>query len=219
GVAARPTESGGTVGRLLEVVTAPPASVATDAATPVAGDSYARASLAVPLRTAELLHAAAAAIVSHNTDAGRGTRHLTIAVGAGKPATAGALLANRSELIRLRDLEGVALEEVRARLKTAPLNPAGGSGSTPGPLAGLALRALAPRLGSTLLVSHLGEVTASAVSDLAFYPVTSGGTGLSLGAVHHRGATTLTLRGRAARWTDEALGVLLARVTAQISRP
>ena len=71
------------------------------------------------------------------------------------------------------------------------------------------MRALAPRLGSTLLVSHLGAVTAPAASELAFYPVTAGGTGVSAGLLTHGGGTTLTLRARARQWDEAALGGLL----------
>ena len=71
---------------------------------------------------------------------------------------------------------------------------------------------LAPRLGATLLVSHLGDVTTSAAGALAFYPVTAGGTGLSLGAVGHGGSTVLTLRGRASRWDAASLEALLGSV-------
>ena len=219
GVAGRPAESGGALGRLLEVITAPPASVATSPVQATAGDAFAVAIVARPIRVAELVHAATTAIVAHNTDAGRRTRHLTVAIGAGKPAEPGDLLANRSELIRLRDLEGLALNEVRAGLSGTPLSAAGGTGGRGGRLATVALRALAPRLGSTVLVSHLGEVTTTGAHDLAFYPVTAGGTGLSLGGVASPRATTVTLRGRGECWSGVALERLLDRVVAALGAP
>ena len=74
------------------------------------------------------------------------------------------------------------------------------------------MRVLARRLGSTLLVSHLGEVTAPHVERLAFHPVTAGGTGISLGAVGHRGRTVLTLRARAADWDADGLERVLEAV-------
>jgi hypothetical protein len=97
-------------------------------------------------------------------------------------------------------------------LRSAPLDRAGGSGASGGRLAALAQRALAPRLGATVLVSHLGEVTTTAASDLVFYPVTAGGTGISLGAVGHAGRTALSLRARASSWDGPGLERLLARV-------
>jgi hypothetical protein len=74
------------------------------------------------------------------------------------------------------------------------------------------MRLLARRLGSTLLVSHLGEVTAPRVERLAFHPVTAGGTGIALGAVGHRGRTVLTLRARAADWDADGLERVLEAV-------
>ena len=61
-------------------------------------------------------------------------------------------------------------------------------------------------------MSHLGEVTTTAAAALAFYPVTAGGTGLSLGAVTHDGTTMLTLRGRGSAWDEAGLDALLGRV-------
>jgi hypothetical protein len=55
-------------------------------------------------------------------------------------------------------------------------------------------------------------VTTDAGTDLAFYPVTAGGTGLSLGAVTQGDVTVLTLRGRASRWSTDDLDALLQRV-------
>jgi hypothetical protein len=69
-----------------------------------------------------------------------------------------------------------------------------------------------------MLVSHLGEVTADQVDRLAFHPVTAGGSGISLGAVGHRGRTTVTLRARAARWSEDDLQELLEAVLERVRR-
>jgi len=212
GVTDRPAERAGLAGRLREVALAPPARGARAATTPAVGDAYTAATVPGRVRTADLVHAAVTAVVDHNSEQGRASRHVTVAVGAGRPAAAGERLANRSELIRLRDLEGRSLAEVQEALRSAPLDQAGGSGAGGGRLAALAQRALAPRLGSTLLVSHLGDVTTDTATDLAFYPVTAGGSGISLGAVGHGGRTVLTLRARAASWDAAGLTALLARV-------
>ena len=212
GVGGRPAETGGLVSRLREVAFAPPAAVSPAAATPADGDAFAVAAVSSQVRTTDLVHAAAAAVVAHNTGRGRGSRHVTIGVGAGRPAAPGERLANRSELIRLRDVELLTRSEVESALRAAPLSAAGGTGAGGGRLAAYALRTLAPRLGSTLLVSHLGEVATSAAAGLAFYPVTAGGTGLSLGAVTQDGTTTLTLRGRGSAWDAAGLSALLAGV-------
>ena len=55
-------------------------------------------------------------------------------------------------------------------------------------------------------------MTTSAAGALAFYPVTAGGTGLSLGAVGHDDTTVLTLRGRASQWDAAGLAGLLGQV-------
>lgn len=211
GVGDRPTQSGGTVARLREVAFAPPASVALPAITAADGDAFATVPVPGRVRTSALVHAAVAAVVAHNSTRNRGSRHVAVAVGAGRPAVPGEPIANRSELIRLTDLEVLAPSAIQDALRSAPLSAAGGTGA-PGRLAGLAVRALASRLGATLLVSHLGDVTTDAASVLAFYPVTAGGTGLSLGAVGHDGTTVLTLRGRAAEWDTASLRALLASV-------
>ena len=176
------------------------------------GDAYAALTVPGRVRTGELVHAAVAAVVAHNEASGRDSRHVTVAVGAGRPTPEGGLVANRSELLRLRDLEGLTRPEIEERLRTDPLDGAGGSGAAGGRLARLAMRALAPRLGSTLLVSHLGDVTTTAASGLAFYPVTAGGSGLSLGAVGQDGSTVLTLRARGSAWDGPGLLRLLERV-------
>jgi hypothetical protein len=216
GVGDRPTGAGGTLERLREVALAPPARIARPTATSADGDAFAVVTLPARVGTSELVHAAAAAVVAHNADHGRRSRHVTVAVGAGRPALAGEPLANRSELIRLRDLEGLSRDQVRTALRSAPLDPAGGSGAAPGRVTTAAIRLLAPRLGSTLLVSHLGDVATQAAGGLAFYPVTAGGTGLSLGAVSLAGRTVLTLRGRAATWDDDTLAGLLDRVASEL---
>jgi hypothetical protein len=147
GVGERATATGGTAARLREVATAPPALLALPRRpdrTP--GDSYAVARVPGVLRTADLVHAAAVAAVAHNDAVGRRTRHLSIAVGAGRPAP-GQPLANRSELLRLRDLEGCSIDDVRARLREAPLDAAGGSGQAGGATVAMALRMLAHAWG------------------------------------------------------------------------
>jgi len=60
-------------------------------------------------------------------------------------------------------------------------------------------------------------VTTTAASVPTFYPVTAGGTGLSLGAVGHDGTTVLTLRGRAAQWDGSSLGALLTQVAERLT--
>ncbi len=213
GVGERPVTRGGTLQRIRELAFAPPARVATSPVTATEGDAMASVAIDGRISTSRLIGSVVAAVVEHNAELGHASRHLTVAVGAGRPSDAGEPIRNRSELIRLRDLETLPRRAVGEALRSAPLNPAGGTGGGGGRLTSLALRALAPRLGSTLLVSHLGEVSTLGASGLAFYPVTAGGTGLSLGAVGHRGRTVLTLRGRGSAWDEDGLHRLLVRIT------
>ncbi|WP_435769254.1 hypothetical protein [Nocardioides sp. SYSU DS0651] len=223
GVDDRPSDTGlarAVLRRLGEVVLRPPARVTTPAGhRGGAGDVVVRREVPGRFRTADLVHAAARGVVAHEAGHGRTARRVAVAVGAGR-AGEPSRIDDRSALLRLRDVELLDREEVARQVRTAPLQvpPAAGTARPWTPYAdrvlSLGIRLLAPRLGSTLLVSHLGEVDAPAAGALAFYPVTAGGTGLSLGAVGlpGRGTTVVTLRGRAARWTDDGLEQLLEAV-------
>ena len=206
--------------RLAEVALAPPATVAALRAADARreGDVLVEASVPGEVRTARLVHAAVAAVVAHHARPGRRARRVAVAVGAGRPPLPGdeGRIADRSALIRLRDVERCSLPEVEAALRAAPLQPAPSSGGAGGRVVSTALRVLSRRLGSTLLVSHLGAVTAPGVEHLAFHPVTAGGTGLSLGAVGLGDRTVLGLRARASSWDDDGLEQLLEAVVAKL---
>lgn len=208
--------------RLGEVALRPPSGVVPpDRPVRDHGDVLVSATVPGSHRTPALVHAAARAVVRHQAERGRTARHVAIAIGAAREPAAGAgddRIEDRSVLLRLRDVERLDLDAIRAAIRTAPLQtPPAPTGQRPwSPVleraATAGLRLLGPRLGSTLLVSHLGEVTAPAVERLAFHPVTAGGTGLSLGAAGLGGRTVLTLRGRAATWNDDGLEQLLEAV-------
>lgn len=224
GVGSRPTSGSAartTTRRLREALLHPPARVtpARAAEDPTApGDVLVECTVPGSHRTAALVDAAARAVVARERARGRAAEHVAIAVGAVREQAGAAdgPVADRSVLLRLTDVErldaaGIATALAQAPVQTPP-STAGGGHPLVAKATGAALRALAPRLGSTLLVSHLGEVTAPGVRALSFHPVTAGGTGLSLGAVGLDGATVLTLRGRAAQWNDNGLEQLLEAV-------
>jgi hypothetical protein len=223
GVGSRPTSGSAartTTRRLREAVLHPPARVTpAPAEDPTAtGDVLVERTVPGSHRTAALVDAAARAVVARERARGRAAEHVAIAVGAVREQAGAAdgPVADRSVLLRLTDVErldaaGIATALAQAPVQTPP-STAGGGHPLVAKATGAALRALAPRLGSTLLVSHLGEVTAPGVRALSFHPVTAGGTGLSLGAVGLDGATVLTLRGRAAQWNDNGLEQLLEAV-------
>jgi len=212
---------GALLSRAWEVAVRPPARVATTGEPTATGDSFASTTVPGRPRTADLVHAGAHAVCTWNVAHHVGARRVSVAVGVSTVGGASDTLADHSGFLRLRGVERLDIDEIRDLLAHAPLQPGGGDSSGRGPVAALAriaVRAAAPRLGSTLLVSHLGEVAAPAnVERLAFYPVTGGGSGLSLGAATVRGRTTLTLRGRAAQHDDESLQGLLALVVERLA--
>lgn len=223
GIGERPTGTGLTravARRLAEAAFQPPASVTPpDRPRPDAGDVMVERTVPGSFRTADLVHAAARAVVAHQAAHGRTARHVAIAVGASRrPDPTDATLRDRSALLRLRDVETLDRAGIEQALRKAPAQvPPVATTQRPWTPAldratGAGLRLLAPRLGSTLLVSHLGEVAAPRVDRLAFHPVTAGGSGISLGAVAHGGSTVLTLRARAGAWTDDGLEQLLEAV-------
>lgn len=218
GVGDRTTSGGAartTTRRLREALLHPPARLTPSAVDPGArGDVLVERSVAGSHRTAALVHAATRAVVEHEQARGRTAEHVAIAIGAVREPAGDGPVADRSVLLRLTDVERLDAAGIRQALDRTPVQtpPAAGGSSLVAGATGAALRVLAPRLGSTLLVSHLGEVTAPGVQSLSFHPVTAGGTGLSLGAVGHDGRTVLTLRGRAAQWNDNGLEQLLEAV-------
>ena len=219
GVGARPMAAsawGSRWRRLAEVAFAPPARIVGTSHDPAASeDVFADLWLDRAIRPAELVHAAAMAAVVFNGRHGARTRRTTIAVGVSRTGGESADIAEHSALLRLRDLDGATRDEVRRRLREAPTEPQPvprGSSPLVARATLLALRVLAPRLGSTLLVSHLGEVEAPDLTGLAFHPVTGGGSGVSIGAVGLAGRTRLTARARGARQSPPAMAELLRDV-------
>lgn len=203
--------TGAVVRRLGEVAFRPPARIAQSGSQ--AADDLDTFSLHVvprTVRTSELVHAAVRGLVTYNSAREAGTRRVAIAVGASRRGGESPDIADRSALLRLRNLERASIDEIRALMQHAPVQHSSSHGRAVGaPLTRLTLRVLAPRLGSTMLVSHLGAVTAGGVDRLSFYPVTGGGSGVSLGAVTLDGTTTITLRARGRQQSADGLEELL----------
>ncbi|MBS45752.1 MAG: hypothetical protein CMH83_21780 [Nocardioides sp.] len=151
----------------------------------------------------------------HNAALGGRTERLALAVGLSRTGPRpDEPVADRSALLRLTDAERLDAEYLAAALRTAPTQappPPGG-----GRLAVALARRLAPRLGSTVLVSHLGRVSAPAYDRIAFAPVTLGGSGLSLGAVTLDERTVLTARARGTSWDDDGLERVLEAVVRRL---
>lgn len=234
GVGERPTTGSAVrtaLGRLGEVVARPPARLRPVAPGRRATGRDVMVHRDVPgrWRTADLVHAGARGVVDLESARGRPAHRVAVAVGGSRtPVVGERRIADRSVLLRLRGVERLDRGAVADLLATAPVQTPPAIGS-PGP-AGRALdrvtagglRLLAPRLGSTLLVSHLGRVTAPpAVQRLVFHPVTAGGSGLALGAVTVAGRTgadrtTLSLRGREGPWDSDGLERLLEAIARRL---
>lgn len=233
GVGERPDGSGpvGTiVRRLAEVAATPPARIAAvRPTTPDPLDVYVERGVPGAVRTAALVVAGARGVAAHNrARAPRSrTRHVAVAVGVTRDATADSI-ADRSALLRLRDVERLDVAAVTDALRHVPTQRAVQGAGGGAWLLRLGLSTLAPRLGSTLLVSHLGTITAPGVESLSFHPVTAGGTGVSLGAVTMEDTpaasaaataavtTRLTLRARGTDWTHDGLERLLEAVVSEL---
>lgn len=210
--------------RLVEVAVRPPAKVATTASaadrTPT-GSTFVDHLLDRRVGVTELVHAAVQGVVAFNREHGQRHRRVAVAIGASAVGGGHVEVADHSALLRLRSAERVDQAAIRSFLASAPTVPSPGAsvgGSRPWVArAGVvAVRVLGPRLGSTLTVSHLGDVTSPARA-LSFYPVAGGSSGVSLGAVTHEGRTRITLRGRADGHSAEGLEALLALVAAPLS--
>ncbi|MBL0748184.1 hypothetical protein [Nocardioides baculatus] len=224
GVGDRPPSGGGTaaaVRRLREAALTPPATVAPGPPGAGDGDSFVRLTVPGRVPVAELVRASVAAVRAHNHDRGARTDRIAVAIGASRDGGAAPVVRDRSALLRLRDVErlsGDALREaIRSALPEAPPPGSGGGSRLVGAMATAAMGLLSGRLGSTLLVSHLGEVEADGVEDLAFYPVTGGGSGVSVGAVGLRGTTVVTLRARRHRHPPLTLEELGRRVLDELT--
>lgn len=214
------------VRRLAEVLFSPPAvlpstaaAVADDAAW--TGDVFASRSVAGAHGTTAVI-AATARAVTQELLTGRARRRVRIAVGLSTVSGSCPRLADDSALLRLSPATLGSPERIRAALRTQGLEPDPGDEAyerRPG-LARLTTHVqgrLASRLGSTVLVSHLGTVaTGSALPGLAFYPVTGGASGVSVGALVQDGRTLLTARARARQHDVAGLARVLDAVAERL---
>lgn len=213
-------ETGGRVAgyarRLAELAVRPQATLAPSASREADGDVFAATTVPGEVGTAALVVATARTLAAHNERHAARGRRVTVAVGVSTVPGDRPALADHSGFLRLRDVERRSEDEVRTALRTAPLEHGGGTGGSA--LVRAAVRLLAGRLGSTVLVSHLGRVTgADEVEQVRFYPVTGGASGLSIGAATVGGRTTITARARAGRHDAEGLETLLEALRARLA--
>lgn len=143
-----------------------------------AATALAERTAAGPISTAALVHAAAEA---HRRTTGAPPR--TVAVGASRRSGErldAAEVVDRSAFLRLVGPDWSA-DDVRAALRRLPPEP--GADRRPGPVGAALARWAGTRLGSDLVVSHLGRVTAPGCRRLVFHPAAGGPAALAIGAV------------------------------------
>jgi hypothetical protein len=222
GVGSRPHRSAvrALASRLTEVAFRPPAPVAPSPAAAVDGDVFAVAQVPGSRRTADLAHATLAAVSDWNRRAGARTDRVALAVGVSTVGGADLQVAEHSGFIRIPDAQRHTRDELAARLAEDPLQVGGTARSgAVRRLRGVirwASRMLAGRLGSTVLVSHLGRVESAAITGSEFYPFSGSDSGLSLGAVTTGGRTTVTLRARGDQQSAAGLERLLGDVVTRL---
>ena len=220
GVADRPRRS--TVAtmavRLTEALLRPPAGVASvgTPSEPGAGDTFAARTVPGTFRTAELAHAAVRAVTERNRSVSRRARRVAVAVGVSTIGGRDLRVGDDSGFVRITGAERLDADGFAQALAHAPLQVGGtahdGAARRAGGLIRWASKTLGSRLGSTLLVSHLGRVQADGLEELAFYPLAGGGSGLALGAATVGSSTTITLRARGSRHATADLEHLLDAV-------
>jgi len=207
------------VSRLADVLVRPHAPVAPSRAGKERPGYDVTVSRLVPaeIHTADLVTAGARAVVAWNRRHGKRTHRVSVSVGVASRSDL-LPLGDFSGFLRLRDVERLGVDDVRRALVDAPLQPGGGDITARSGMLVSALRVAgrlaAPRLGSTLLVSHLGRAQLPGVDGLEFYPVSGGGSGLSLGAVIEPAGTRLTLRARGSAHSQAGLSELLGLLCA-----
>ena len=217
-VSAEPTSFvRGSVRRLGEAVLRPPVRVTSSGRTGESGDrlltrDHARFETSTPA----LLVAAARAVRSWNGAHAQKQRPMVVALGLsrrpGMPPpppdrdTAFARL-DTSTLTSVSDARTVVAE---TRPEPAfPVTRAGGVGP-------LVTRLLAPRLGSTLLISNLGLLARPGVERLEFWPVPSGPAGVCLGLASTPSRTTLTSRFRRGWFSEDEASSFADLVTGEL---
>lgn len=186
-------------GRLLEGVFVPPTRIAPEHRRRTPGDHLVRRKVApTAVDTAELIAAAARAVRAWNERRGRPVRRVVVAVGASRRSGERPDLAERSAYFRLR-IGDPRPDTIRRALQAASPEPAPTGPAGIVSIGARLARPMARRLGSTLLVSNLGQLSTPApVRSAAFFPAAHGRSGVSLGSATVGGATVLTLRARRA---------------------
>jgi hypothetical protein len=147
----------------------------------------------LPAGTSALTVAALRATKTWNREHGVPTSRVVAAVGASRRSGSDLRPEHDSAFFRLPLPADADQADVHTLLRGLPPEP--DFPAKRNTVMGLGIRALAPRLGSTFLMSNLGVVTAP-VRSLAFHPAASGRSGVAFGAATVGETTTVTVRAR-----------------------
>jgi hypothetical protein len=205
------------VRRAGEALFAPPARLRVAPGPPGGGrDGEALRELVLPVArvdTAALAAAAGAATRWWNRD---GNDRIVVAVGASRRPGSEMRPEHRAAYLRLRLPTAADPALVRRALREH--HPEPDFPPSRSRVLALARRALAGRLGATILVSNLGVVeTGGAVTSLSFYPQPSGPAGIAFGLVSTEASTTLTVRARRRDFDPASLAQLLDRLAGSLT--
>lgn len=185
--------------RLGEALVRPPQRLHAPRARRGNGDHLASRELVdVRVGSAALLLAAARAVRSWNATAPRRTRRGRLVVAMGLSRRPGRPMAPPDRDTAYARLDAHRLDSLAgSRQLLASTSPEPAFPQTEGLGIGpLVTRALASRLGSTLLVSNLGLVDQPGLAALEFWPVPTGPAGVALGLASTPTTSTVTVRTR-----------------------
>ncbi len=214
--AARRSFANSAARRLGEALLAPPTRIQPAAVVPANSELFDEWTGARRgARTAALVVAATRAVIAWNLSHGARAGRVVAAVGASRRPGDELCVSEDSAYLRLRWTDRADRSELAALLATQPPEPA--SPAYRSRITSLGIRLLAPRLGSTFLVSNLGVVRGGdLVRSLSFYPVASGRSGVAFGAATLGDTTTITIRARRQDFDAPAATRLLELVVSGI---
>jgi len=205
-------------GRLREAALSPPLRIAPDRRGAGGGDHLVETQVpSVTGGTPTLLAAVARAVDAWNDAHGTKSGPVTIAVGLSRRPGSTPTLEDESAFARVV-MTGRTPDAARSALHAAPPEPAAPPGSRALGLVARLGRPLSGRLGSTLLVSNLGRIDVpDEVRSIAFWPVATARSGVSLGVTSVGAGTVLGLRARRAFFTRTGAERLLATIAASLT--
>jgi hypothetical protein len=215
---ARATFTRSAVTRLWEASFFPPSRLAPDVVGRAPGDVIARRSVvALKTSTAAVAAAAAQVLAEWNRVHGEDSARVVVAIGASRRGQQPLRPDRDSAYLRVRLRPDSTVQQAREAIsRTAPepdFPP-----SSRRQVSRSVARLLRNRLGSSLLVSNLGQVAnLDPVARLAFYPATGGGRAASIGVVSTNDTTTVTVRLTRSSFTDVSAETLCRDLTARLT--